>query len=118
MRTASGRISCAVLVFAALLLGDSLTLVQACEPDAAQLQEGKVLFQKGAVPACAVCHTLKDAGATGAIGPDLDELQPTQQQVLSMMRDGGGAMPSFEESLTESQREAVAAYVVHATQGQ
>lgn len=101
-----------------VLLSASLAVATAAEPDAAQLQEGKMLFQKGAVPACAVCHALADAGATGAIGPDLDELQPTQQQLLSMMRDGGGAMPSFEESLSESQREAIAAYVVHATQGQ
>lgn len=99
-------------------LSGSLAVAVAAEPDAAQLQEGKVLFQKGAVPACAVCHTLSDAGATGAIGPNLDELQPTHQQVLSMMRDGGGAMPSFEESLSEAQREAIAAYVVHVTHGQ
>ncbi|MBV6273001.1 cytochrome c [Alcaligenaceae bacterium CGII-47] len=88
------------------------------QPDAAQLEEGKVLFQKGAVPACAVCHTLVDAGATGPIGPDLDELKPTREQLLSMMRDGSGAMPSFEDSLSTSQREAIAAYVVHVTHGQ
>lgn len=84
-------------------------------PDAARLEEGRALFQKKAVPACAVCHTLQDAQATGPIGPDLDELQPDRDQVLAALRDGGGAMPSFEETLTQAQREAVADYVVWAT---
>ena len=35
-------------------------------PDAARLEEGRALFRKNAVPACAVCHTLQDAQATGA----------------------------------------------------
>ncbi|MDX6515018.1 MAG: hypothetical protein QOH73_684 [Gaiellaceae bacterium] len=35
---------------------------------------GKTLFTKGenGKPACASCHTLADAGATGKVGPDLD----------------------------------------------
>jgi cytochrome c6 len=47
---------------------------QAQPADAAYAQ-GKVLFLS-AVPACAVCHTLKDANSEGAIGPVLDELKP------------------------------------------
>jgi mono/diheme cytochrome c family protein len=84
-------------------------------PDAARLEEGRALFQKNAVPACAVCHTLEDAQATGPIGPNLDELQPDRDQVLAALRDGGGAMPSFAETLTQAQRETVADYVVWAT---
>ena len=87
-------------------------------PDAAVLEEGRALFQKNATPACAVCHTLQDAEATGPIGPDLDELQPDRDQVLAALRDGGGAMPSFAESLTQEQREALADYVVWATHPQ
>ncbi|MGA0583786.1 MAG: c-type cytochrome, partial [Castellaniella sp.] len=68
----------------------------AAAPDAARLEEGRALFRKNAVPACAVCHTLDDAQATGPIGPNLDELQPDRDQVLAALRDGGGAMPSFE----------------------
>ena len=49
--------------------------------DAAQLQQGKVLFGQGAVPACALCHALKDAGAEGAVGPSLDELKPDAKRV-------------------------------------
>jgi cytochrome c oxidase subunit II len=36
--------------------------------------DGKALFTSGASPACASCHTLADAGATGTIGPNLDKV--------------------------------------------
>lgn len=75
-------------------------------------EEGKVLFTTGAKPiACAVCHTLADAGSAGAIGPDLDELQPSKEQILKVMQEGMGAMPSFAESLSDEERDAVATYV-------
>ena len=105
-------------VRAALLGGWGLAVCGAAfaaAPAAARLEEGRALFRKNAVPACAVCHTLQDAQATGPVGPNLDELQPDRDQVLAALRDGGGAMPSFEESLTQEQREAVADYVVWAT---
>ena len=85
--------------------------------DAAQLKEGKLLFTKQAQPACVVCHTLKDAGSTANIGPDLDELRPDRDQILAVLRDGSGPMPSFEDSLTPEQMDAVAAYVIAATRG-
>ena len=75
-------------------------------------EEGKTLFSGSAKPiACAVCHTLEDAGSTGAIGPDLDELQPSKEQILKVMQEGMGAMPSFAESLTDEERDAIATYV-------
>lgn len=106
------------LVSAALAASLALPLGAAqAAPTEAQLAEGKALFQKDAKPmACAVCHTMKDAGTTGSLGPDLDELQPSQDQILAVLRDGSGPMPSFADTLSESQREAVAAYVVWATQ--
>lgn len=86
-------------------------------PDAAQLEKGKTLFMTGAVPACAICHALQDAGATGAIGPDLDELKPDLERVKKVLVDGAGSMPSFANTLDEASRDAIAAYVVHATGG-
>ena len=75
-------------------------------------EEGKTLFTAGAKPiACAVCHTLADAGSAGAIGPNLDELQPSKEQILKVMQEGMGAMPSFAESLTDEERDAIATYV-------
>lgn len=108
MSGALAALACGVLAFAA-----AAPATAADDPVPA---EGKTLFQTGAVPACAVCHTLQDAGATGAIGPNLDDLQPNRDQILAVLRDGSGAMPSFGESLSDEQRQAVADYVVWATQ--
>ncbi|MYN13177.1 c-type cytochrome [Pusillimonas sp. TS35] len=86
-------------------------------PDAAKLEKGKEVFLKRATPACAVCHTLQDAGAAGTIGPNLDELKPTYDQVKSMVIEGAGAMPAFGQMLDEASIDAVAAYVSHITGG-
>ncbi len=79
--------------------------------DAAGLAEGRALFTQGAVPACAVCHTLKDAGSSGQIGPLLDELKPSADRVATALRNGIGVMPSYRETLTEEQILALARYV-------
>lgn len=85
--------------------------------DTAQLEEGKMLFSSTAQPiACAVCHALQDADAVGTIGPDLDELQPDADRILKTMMEGMGAMPSFSDTLDDSEREAIIKYVIHATQ--
>lgn len=81
------------------------------------LEKGKVVFTQKAVPACAICHTMADAGATGGVGPDLDELRPDLAQVKKAMKEGVGAMPSFAATLSEEDMDAVATYVVHATGG-
>jgi mono/diheme cytochrome c family protein len=60
---------------------------------------------------CASCHTLKAAGATGSIGPDLDQVRPSASTVSAIVQSGGGAMPSFAGKLSSAQIAAVAAYV-------
>lgn len=85
--------------------------------DAAQLQQGKVLFGQGAVPACALCHALKAAGAEGAVGPSLDELKPDAKRVATALRNGIGQMPSYNGKLSEAQIAALAAYVAKASGG-
>jgi sulfite dehydrogenase len=60
---------------------------------------------------CAGCHTLKDAGATGNVGPNLDQLKPSAATVSHQVQVGGGAMPSFKGTLSPAQIAAVAAYV-------
>lgn len=87
-------------------------------PSQAQIDAGKAVFMKQAAPTCATCHTLKDAGSTGNIGPDLDELKPSEQQIRAVLRDGSGAMPSFEGTLSKEQLDAVTAYVYWATRAQ
>ena len=70
--------------------------------------EGKGVF---ASAGCASCHTLADAGATGSLGPDLDQVKPSEQLVVDRVKNGKGLMPSFEDQLTDEQIRAVAAYV-------
>jgi mono/diheme cytochrome c family protein len=60
---------------------------------------------------CAVCHTLKGAGATGTIGPDLDKVRPSASTVSSIVSSGGGAMPGFLGKLSPAEIAAVARYV-------
>jgi len=61
--------------------------------------------------ACASCHTLSDAGATGAIGPNLDATMPPHDLVVERVTNGLGGMPSFADSLSDEQIQDVAAYV-------
>ncbi len=83
--------------------------------DDAALARGKALFTAEAVPACAICHALADAGAEGAIGPDLDELKPGKDVILKVLNEGMGAMPSFAETMNEADQHAVADYIVSVT---
>ncbi len=79
-----------------------------------KLEAGRTLFNKTAVPACAVCHALKDAGAEGAIGPSLDELKPDATRVEKAVRNGIGQMPAFK-NLTDDQIKALSQYVAAVT---
>jgi mono/diheme cytochrome c family protein len=69
---------------------------------------GKQVFETAG---CATCHTLKDAGSKGTIGPNLDQLKPSQPTVQHQVEVGGGAMPAFKGKLSDAQIAAVAAYV-------
>jgi mono/diheme cytochrome c family protein len=64
-----------------------------------------------ATAGCKTCHTLKAAGATGTVGPNLDQLQPSADLVIKQVNSGGGVMPSFKGKLTPAQIKAVADYV-------
>jgi cbb3-type cytochrome c oxidase subunit III len=68
---------------------------------------GKSIFQSQ----CASCHTLKDAGTTGTVGPNLDQLSPPFTVVQRQVTNGGSVMPAFKGKLTDAQIRAVAQYV-------
>jgi mono/diheme cytochrome c family protein len=72
---------------------------------------GRKVFTQIAQPSCALCHTLRAAGAAGKLGPSLDELKPDQARALEAIRKGVGAMPPFADKLTPEQIDAVSAYV-------
>ena len=69
---------------------------------------GKAVF---ASAGCGGCHTLKAAGASGNVGPNLDELHPNFKAVHDQVEHGGGGMPAFHGQLSEQQIANVAAYV-------
>jgi mono/diheme cytochrome c family protein len=70
--------------------------------------DGKAIF-KGA--GCAGCHTLAAAGATGTVGPNLDQLKPPTATVVTQVTNGGGVMPAFKGKLSDAQIQAVSEYV-------
>lgn len=98
---------------ASLLLaaGLALPVAAAQAQDNADLELGKQVFLEIAEPQCGLCHTLDDAGTTGQIGPNLDALQPSEERVETVVREGVDIMPAFGETLSEEEIEAVAQYV-------
>ena len=68
---------------------------------------GKVVF----VTNCGGCHTLSDAGTSGTVGPNLDDLKPDAARVSTQVINGGTVMPPFKGTLTDQQIADVAAYV-------
>jgi cytochrome c oxidase subunit I len=77
-------------------------------------EAGAEVFTSGG---CGACHVLEAAGSSGAIGPNLDESQPSLELAVDRITNGQGAMPPFEGQLTEQQIADVAAYVVESTSG-
>jgi cytochrome c551 len=69
--------------------------------------QSKQLFTQN----CGSCHTLKAAGTSGTVGPNLDDLKPDTATVAAQVTNGGGAMPAFKGQLTDAQIQAVAQYV-------
>jgi cbb3-type cytochrome c oxidase subunit III len=69
--------------------------------------DGKTIFQSE----CASCHTLAAAQATGTIGPNLDQLKPSEAIAKHQVEVGGGVMPAFKGKLTDAQIAAVAKFV-------
>jgi mono/diheme cytochrome c family protein len=73
---------------------------------------GKTVF---ASAGCSGCHTLKAAGATGNVGPNLDQLKPPEVTVVHQVENGGGQMPAFKGTLSAKQIQDVAAFVYAST---
>ena len=73
---------------------------------------GKTVF---ASSGCGGCHTLKAAGSTGTVGPNLDQLKPPLDRIVVQVENGGGPMPAFKGQLTDKQIQDVAAYVYAST---
>jgi cbb3-type cytochrome c oxidase subunit III len=79
------------------------------KPASANTTDGKTIFETN----CSSCHTLKAAGSTGTIGPNLDSLAPslTLAIVTRQVENGGAVMPAFKGQLTPQQIDSVAKFV-------
>jgi sulfite dehydrogenase len=93
----------------ALISGAALTPVASANDE-----EGKLLFLKGATPACAICHALDAAGAAGAVGPSMNELKPDAARVMNALKNGIGQMPAYP-GLTPEQMKILSEYVAKAS---
>jgi mono/diheme cytochrome c family protein len=69
--------------------------------------QGKTVFTSN----CKGCHTLQAAGATGSVGPNLDDVRPDKATVQRQVENGGGPMPAFKGKLSDAQINAVSTYV-------
>jgi mono/diheme cytochrome c family protein len=77
-------------------------------PAAGDAAAGKQVFESAG---CTSCHTLADAGASGTVGPYVDQAKPPASLVVDRVTNGKGVMPSFKGQLSEQQIQDVAAYV-------
>ncbi len=82
-------------------------------PAADPAKGAQVFAQAG----CGSCHVLAAAGASGTVGPSLDQRKPTADLVVTIVTDGRGAMPPFKDQLSQEQIEDVAAFVAQSTAG-
>jgi cytochrome c6 len=77
-------------------------------PAAGDATAGKAVF---ASAGCVSCHTLKAAGATGTVGPNLDQKKPPASLVVDRVTNGKGVMPPFKGQLSPKQIQDDAAFV-------
>ncbi len=96
-----------------LLFSFSLTIN--LKADSEKMTLGLEVYNNKA--ACGACHILKAAASEGNIGPNLDILKPTEEQVKLIVTEGLGVMPAFGEEglLTPEEINAVSYYVFNST---
>ena len=88
------------------------SFLNSTKSDEIYLEGKKIFLEKGN---CAICHTLKDAGSSANIGPNLNQIRPDQMRVIVAVTNGIGVMPAYEGQLSSLEIEAVAKYVYEAS---
>ena len=78
-------------------------------------QRGREIFLNQAQPGCGVCHTSKDAGSQGAVGPKFNQLKPSLANVKQAVTQGVGIMPAYGGQLNSQEINALATYVFEAS---
>lgn len=90
------------------------TTTAAAAGGGSEIAEGKRIFTSAG---CVACHTLKAAGATGNVGPNLDETKPSYDKVIERVTNGKPPMPAFRGKLSAKEIQAVARFVSSSTGG-
>ena len=101
-------------IFIVILLFSFLLTIN-LQADSEKMALGLDVYNNKA--ACGACHILKAAASEGNIGPNLDILKPTEEQVKLIVTEGLGVMPAFGEEgiLTSEEIDAVSHYVFTST---
>jgi mono/diheme cytochrome c family protein len=81
-------------------------------PDQGNATAGKAVFLESG---CGDCHALEATGATGSVGPSLDESQPDFTTVVECVTTGPGDMPTFASKLSNAEIRNVAKFVAVVT---
>lgn len=69
---------------------------------------GKTVF---VASGCGSCHVLAAAGASGTVGPNLDQVKLNESELLAWITTGKGAMPSFKSQLSKKQLADLVAFL-------
>ena len=101
-------------IFVVILLF-SFSLTINLKADSEKMALGLDVYNNKA--ACGACHILKATASEGNIGPNLDILKPTEEQVKLIVTEGLGVMPAFGEEgiLTSEEIDAVSFYVANSS---
>jgi cytochrome c6 len=95
-----------------------VTAAMTTAPAGANLAAGKTVFVN---TGCGVCHTLKAAGSTGTIGPNLDTSKIPLATIVNIVTNGKtgplGTMASFKGQLSSQQIKDVADFVAQSRTG-
>ena len=81
------------------------------EGDGGEDVDGAAVF---ASAGCGGCHEFEPANASGTIGPSLDGIDLSKDEIAAQVRNGGGGMPAFGDRLSDAEIDAVADYVENA----
>ena len=81
---------------------------EATETEGGEDADGAAVF---ASAGCGGCHTFGPANSKGNVGPKLDGIDRSKDEIEQQVRNGGGGMPPFGDSLSDAQIAAVADYV-------
>ena len=70
--------------------------------------DGAAIFAEAG---CGGCHTFAPANSSGTVGPALNGIDMSKDEIERQVRNGGGGMPAYGDRLSDAEIEAVADYV-------